>query len=86
MPILSMFFGIVIRMYYDDHNPPHMHVEYQGQKAVIDFRGNILYGDISSKTALRLTCEWIDLHIDELNADWELARSGKEVNKIAPLE
>lgn len=86
MPIISAFFGIVIRMYYDDHNPPHMHAEYQGQKCVIDFRGNMLKGDIMSKAALRLIREWIDLHVDELSEDWEFARTGKEVKKIAPLE
>jgi len=86
MPVVSMFFGIVIRMYYDDHNPPHLHAEYQGEKAVIDFRGNILKGNISSKTILRLIREWIDLHSAELSEDWELAKSGREVNRIAPLE
>ena len=86
MPIISMFFGIIIRMFYDDHNPPHIHVEFQGNRALLDFRGNILRGDLSSKTALRLTREWIDLHQNELNEDWELARDGKEINKIAPLE
>jgi len=86
MPVVSMFFGIVIRMYYDDHNPPHLHAEYQGEKAVIDFRGNILKGNISSKTILRLIREWIDLHPAELSEDWELAKSGQEVKRIAPLE
>lgn len=86
MPIIATFFGIVIRMYYDDHNPPHIHAEYQGQKGIIDFRGNIMKGDISSKAALRLVREWIDLHVDELSRDWELASKGKEVKKIAPLE
>lgn len=86
MPIVAAFFGIVIRMYYDDHNPPHMHAEYQGEKAIIDFKGNILKGDIASRTALKLIREWIDLHIKELSEDWELARAGKEVKRIAPLE
>lgn len=75
MPIVSMFFGIIVRMYYDEHNPPHMHVEYQSKKAVLDFRGNILLGDLASKTALRLVREWIDLHEDELNHNWDSARA-----------
>jgi hypothetical protein len=54
MPTISVFFGIVIKMYFDDHNPPHLHAEYQGEKAVFDFRGNILAGDISSRTSVRL--------------------------------
>ena len=45
MPTISVFFGIVIKMYFDDHNPPHLHAEHQGEKAVFDFRGNILAGD-----------------------------------------
>ena len=70
MPIISVFFGIIIRMYYDDHNPPHIHVEYQGNKALLDFRGNILKGD---------------LRYEELLEDWKLARKGEEMKKIDPL-
>lgn len=49
MPILSMFFGIIIRMCYDDHDPPHFHAEYQGMKAVFDFRGVTYYEGSSSR-------------------------------------
>ena len=66
MPEISRFFGITIRMYYDDHNPPHVHADHQGRKALVDFRGNTLRGDIGSRTALRLVREWIDLHFREL--------------------
>ncbi len=86
MPVISMFFGIIIRMYFDDHNPPHFHVEYQGRKALFDFKGNILKGSIRSKTATKLIREWIDLHEKELSQDWELAKRGKELKKIDPLE
>jgi hypothetical protein len=85
MPIVSVFFGIVIRMYYDEHNPPHLHAEYQGSKALLDFRGNVLKGDLRSRTALRLVRDWIDLHADELFENWELAGAGKEIRQIAPL-
>lgn len=85
MPIVSVFFGIVIRMYYDEHNPPHLHAEYQGSKALLDFRGNVLKGDLRSRTALRLVRDWIDLHVDELFENWELAGAGKEIRQIAPL-
>ncbi len=85
MPIISAFFGIIIRMYYDDHNPPHIHVEYQGNKALLDFRGNILKGDLQSRTALRLVRDWIDLRYEELLEDWKLARKGEEMKKIDPL-
>jgi hypothetical protein len=86
MPEISRFFGIVIRMYYDDHGPPHLHVEYAGNKALVDFDGNVLRGGIGSRTALRLVRQWIDLHVAELEQDWELAGSGREMKKIAPLD
>jgi uncharacterized protein DUF4160 len=85
MPIVSSFFGIVIRMYYDEHNPPHLHAEYQGSKALLDFRGNLIKGDLGSRTALRLVRDWIDLHVDELYENWELARTGKDIKQVAPL-
>ena len=86
MPELCRFFGIVIRMFYDEHDPPHIHAEYQGNKAVLDFFGNVLRGDLKSRTALKLVREWIDLRSDDLNIDWRLAEVGREVNKIAPLD
>ena len=86
MPEISRFFGIIVRMYYDDHPPPHIHAEYQGNKAKIDFGGNVLLGDLRSKTALRLVREWIDLHDSDLRRDWELASDGKPLEKVAPLE
>jgi hypothetical protein len=48
MPIISHFFGIIIRMFYDKHNPPHLHAECQGNKALFDFKGNIIKGDLRS--------------------------------------
>jgi len=85
MPIISRFFGIIIRMFYDEHNPPHLHAEYQDNKVVFDFQGNIIRGSLSSRTATKLTREWIDIHIDELEEDWKMAREGKEIKEIAPL-
>jgi hypothetical protein len=73
-------------MFYNDHNPPHVHVEFQGKKALLDFRGNILRGDLQSRTALKLVREWVDLRYEELFGDWEFARQGKEINKIEPLK
>jgi hypothetical protein len=53
---------------------------------VLDFCGNVLKGDLKSRTALKLVREWIDLRQDDLHMDWQLARSGKEMKKIAPLD
>jgi len=86
MPEISRFFGIVIRMYFNDHAPPHLHAEYQGDKVLLDFSGSILRGKLGSKTALRLVREWIDLHADELEKDWNLARAGTDLRPIEPLK
>jgi len=85
MPELSRFFGIVIRMFFDEHNPPHIHAEHQGNKAIFDLSGNITRGEMTSRTATRLVREWIDMHVDELREDWDLAQAGKEIKKIDPL-
>ncbi len=86
MPVISTFFGIVIKMFFDDHNPPHFHAEYGGDKAVFDFRGNILRGDIGSRTAVRLIREWIDLHQAELSENWEEMQAGRGFKQIDPLK
>ncbi len=86
MPEISRFFGIIIRMFYDEHSPPHLHAEYSGNKIVLDFQGNILRGNIGSRTALRMVREWIDLHATELMENWELARSGESLKEITPLD
>ncbi len=86
MPELSRFFGIIIRMFFEEHNPPHIHAEHQGNKAVFDLDGNITRGNIKSRTAIRLVREWIDLHVAELKVDWELAQAGREIKKIDPLD
>lgn len=51
MPYVSMFFGIIIRMFQNDHNPPHFHAQYQGQRARFDLEGNLLRGTMKSRTA-----------------------------------
>ncbi len=73
-------------MDYDEHDPPHIHVEYQGRAALIDFAGNVLRGDLKSRTATRLVRDWIDLHVTELAENWAAARGGHELRPIEPLE
>ena len=58
---------------------------HAGRKAVFDFNGNILKGDLASKTATKLIREWVDLHVSELEEDWKLARESQELKKIKPL-
>lgn len=86
MPEISRFFGIIIAMYYNDHAPPHFHVRYGNQKAVIDISTlGIIEGELSPR-ALGLVTEWAALHREELKNDWELARRHAPLNQIAPLE
>jgi hypothetical protein len=86
MPELSRFFGIVVRMFYDDHEPAHVHVEYQGRKAKIELDGNVVRGSLGSRTAVRLVREWLSLRCEELERDWELAMKGEPLEKIEPLD
>lgn len=86
MPVVSTFFGIVIRMYYLEHEPPHFHAEHQGQVATFDFSGNLRNGDIRSRTARRLIRLWALAHRDDLQRNWMAMRAGEPLNWIPPLE
>jgi hypothetical protein len=71
MPIISIFFGIVIRMYHDDHPPPHFHASYQGQTAFVRIAdGKIEYGSLPKK-AENIVRQWALDHHDELMANWQ---------------
>ncbi len=86
MPEISRFMGIIIKMFFDDHNPPHFHVEYGGNKAVIrisDFA--LMEGKLPPKIH-GLVIEWSSLHREELEQDWEQAKQSKPLFKIQPLE
>jgi hypothetical protein len=85
MPIISTFFGIIIRMYFGDHNPPHF-VEFQEEKATFNFDGQLLSGSISSGTARRLVREWARRHKLELKINWKNIEKGRSLNRIKPLE
>jgi hypothetical protein len=89
MPTISMFFGIIVSIFYEDneqHHTPHIHVRYQGRKASIAIDdGRVLAGDVPSRQ-LRMVQVWVDIHKDELMADWELAVAGEEPFRIAPLQ
>ena len=86
MPVISTFFGIVIRMFYQEHRPPHFHAEYQGQQATFLFSGDILAGEIRSGTARRLIREWAAEHRGELEANWARMKAGEALARIGPLE
>jgi hypothetical protein len=86
LPIISVFFGIVIRMFYREHEPAHFHAEYQGQQGKFGFDGETTVGNIQSKTALRLIREWASLHRPELEANWENMKVGRPLERIEPLQ
>ena len=73
MPEICRFFGIIIRMFFDEHDPPHFHAEYQGQRSLFDFDGNMLKGNMKSNTAKKLIQEWALLHREELKGNWDKA-------------
>jgi desulfoferrodoxin (superoxide reductase-like protein) len=84
-----MFYGLLVYMYFFDnkeHHIPHIHVEYQDDQSVFAIEtGDLITGKISEKNK-KLIMAWIELHRDELMADWKLAISGQELFKIEPLK
>lgn len=88
MPAISMFYGIIVYMYFMDnkqHNRPHIHVKYQGREVIVAIpNGEVLGGSIPN-AKMKLLQAWIELHKDELMADWELTVSGQQPYKIDPL-
>ena len=88
MPAISAFFGIVIYMYFFDtkkHKLPHIHAQYQGEESVFDIiTGEILEGNLRNQK-VKLVQAWIEIHKEELLADWELSSKGETPFKIEPL-
>ena len=84
MPRISIFFGIVIYMYYDEHVPPHFHAIYEGSEAMFDLNGDFLKGAMAPR-AVKLVREWANLHKGELEENWERARRNMPLNWIEPL-
>jgi hypothetical protein len=89
MPTISMFFGILVSIFFESserHHLPYFHVRYQGYKAAIAIEdGRVLAGELPNRQ-LRLVQAWVEIHRDELFADWELAVNGEELFRIAPLQ
>lgn len=85
MPRVSEFFGIIIWMYYNDHQPPHFHAAYGGEEALIVIGSGDVYEGRLSRRALRLVQEWEELNRASLRSNWELARQHQPINLIPPL-
>jgi len=85
MPEISLFYGIRIMMYYDDHTPPHFHAAYGEYRALVDIeKGCVIRGALPGRQ-LKFILAWCELHKDELMQNWELARDGRPLDRIAPL-
>jgi hypothetical protein len=85
MPEISRFYGIVIAIFWDDHNPPHFHARYGRHRAAIEIGSlRVLDGELPPR-ALGLVAEWASQHSEELMRNWEEARNSRPLQKIDPL-
>ena len=85
MPEICRFYGIIIAMFFDDHNPPHFHARYGKDNVAIEISSlRVLEGQISPR-ALGLVVEWASQHERELLANWDLAKHSQPIKKIPPL-
>lgn len=86
MPTISVFFGIVIRMYWSEHAPPHFHAFYGDEEALVDIRSlSVMQGHLPRR-AVSLVLDWAELHQAELLEDWELCQNMRPPKPIRPLE
>ena len=85
MPEISKFLGIVIGMFFNEHGVPHFHAAYGEFEVTVEVETGTVHGEFP-KRALRLVLEWAQLHRQELLEDWQLARQGQGLKRIAPLE
>jgi hypothetical protein len=82
VPTISIFFGIVVQMYWNDHNPPHFHAYYQGHRVLVAIGDGKVIGGTMPPGALRVLREWTLRHRDELMANWERARLQQALQTI----
>ena len=87
MPKISDFYGVLIYMYYMEHNPPHFHALYNEHEALIEIgdRPKILEGSLPNR-AKKMVLEWARLHLEELERNWENAEQNKKLSQIPPLD
>ena len=85
MPQISYFLGVIIRMFYRDHNPPHFHAFYGEYQALIDIQKNEILSGTLPPRVLGLVVEWTALHQSDLLENWERAKNKEALLEIAPL-
>jgi hypothetical protein len=86
VPTISTFYGITIQMFWSDHPPPHFHVVYAGEEALIDIRTLSVVRGFLSRRVLALTLEWASQHRQELMEDWNLCATNQAPKQIRPLK
>lgn len=86
MPEISRFLGIVITMFFDDHNPPHFHAEYGEFMALVDIRNLSVFAGRLPPRITGLVIEWASMHQQELLDDWAHAQNQQPLQKIKPLQ
>lgn len=86
MPTVSIFYGIIIRMFFDEHAPPHFHAEYAEFKATVNIHELTIQAGYLPRRAQELVLDWAELHQAELLADWELCRQHQQPTPIEPLK
>lgn len=85
IPLISLFPGIRITMYYDNRSPAHIDAEYAVYKALVDIVNCCVIKGSLPNRQLRFVLAWTELHKDELMQNWELIQDGEEPQPIAPL-
>ena len=90
MPVLSMFFGIIVRMYREQggkHNMPHIHAQYSREEVVVALDGTVLEGEKNfPRNKLKMLEVWMDIHHEDLEANWKLLSNGEQFFRIDPLK
>ena len=86
MPEIARFYGIVIKMFFDEHNPPHFHASYGEHEVLVDINSLAVFAGHLPPRALGLVVEWATQHQDELLGNWKRARDQKPLIKIEPLK
>ena len=85
MPRIGFLSGLLISMYWSDHNPPHIYFTYREYECSISVLDRLVDGKAPAKVIAKVN-EWMDLHEEEILALWEKAQNGEKLNKIEPLK
>ncbi len=86
MPVVATFFGILIKLFHEDHNPPHFHAEYAEHRAIYEIEtGKVLRGRLPKRVA-SLVEEWRTANVEGLRRAWSDAQSGRQPRRIRPLK